>query len=88
MPDEQKTGIKKAKLKLKTFRLITSTLGQTYSFLNNPLAETFFKEALDALYRADMTMLKQDPDYYITASYLMHWYIEQKNQAEYEKMTK
>lgn len=81
---KQQTGLRKEDLKLKPLCLIASTLGQTYAFLNDPLAEEYFKEALDALYREDLT--EQEPDYYITASYLLQWYVEQKNQPEYEKM--
>ncbi len=71
---------------MKPVCLITSTLGQTYAFLNNPLAETYFKDALDALYREDLN--EQEPDYFITASYLLQWYVEQKNKTEYEKLAR
>ena len=84
---KQQTGLRKKDLKLKKpLCFITSTLGQTYAFLNDPLAEVYFKEALDALYKKGMQ--EQEPDYYITVSYLLQWYIEQKNQPEYESLAK
>lgn len=83
---KQQTGLRTEDLKVKPVCLIASTLGQTYAFLNDPLSEVYFKESLDTLYREDLT--EQEPDYYITASYLLQWYVEQKNQFEYEKMAK
>ena len=83
---KQETGLRKNDLKSKPLCLITSTLGQTYAFLNNPLAEIYFKDALDTLYREGMR--EQEPDYYITASYLLQWYVEQKNLIEYKKLAK
>lgn len=81
---KQQTGIRRNILKLRPFCKIASSLGQTYAFLNDPLAGAYFEEVLDALYREHSK--EQEPDYYITAAYLLQWYIEQKNQTEYEKL--
>ena len=55
-----------------------SSLGQTYAFMNNDLAEVFFKEVLDNK--------ENDPDRSITMSYCLHWYIESNQKDKYEKM--
>lgn len=83
---KQQTGLRKNELKRKPLCLIASTLGQTYAFLNNSLAETYFKDVLDTLYRKELKA--QEPDYYISASYLLQWYVEQKEQSKYEKLAK
>lgn len=57
-----------------------SSIGQTYSFLLNPMAEDFFSEVLK--YRRD----QDDADFYITASFCLHWYIENKEREKYEKL--
>ncbi|MBQ1377489.1 MAG: hypothetical protein IIY77_05915, partial [Lachnospiraceae bacterium] len=59
-----------------------SSLGQVYAFEKDPAAETCFIKVLDVLKK------EKGPDYYITLSYLLHWYIAAGNRAEYEKYAK
>ena len=59
-----------------------SQLAQAYAFRRKPEAEKLFKEALD-LYES-----KTSPDYLITCSYLLHYYIEVDNEKEYLKLSK
>ena len=59
-----------------------SSIGQTYGYMNNPLAEDFFNKVLE--YRR----VQDDPDYYITVSYCLHWYIENRELEKYEALAK
>lgn len=59
-----------------------SSIGQTYSFMNNPLAVEFFNKVL--AYRR----VQDDPDFYITVSYCLHWYIENRELEKYEALAK
>lgn len=55
-----------------------SSLGQTYAFMNNNLAESFFQEVINNK--------EPDPDLNITVSYCLHWYIESNQQEKYEEL--
>ncbi len=55
-----------------------SSLGQTYAFMNNHLAESFFQEVINNK--------EPDPDLNITVSYCLHWYIESNQREKYEEL--
>ena len=55
-----------------------SQLGQCYGYLKNNKAERCFTKALSIMDHGT-------PDYYITTSYLMHYYIEQKDKSQFER---
>ena len=57
-----------------------SSLGQTYAFLRDSMAEHCFLKA--------MKDIKKDSDYYITESYLLHYYIDNKDYDSYCKYSK
>jgi len=56
-----------------------SQLGQAYAFMKDDRAINCFNEALRAFN-------KHSANYYITASYLLHYYLEKGMKTEYEKM--
>lgn len=58
-----------------------SQLGQIYSYMLDERAENMFCEALNIL-------KKGTPDYYITESYLLHYYLTIKNKEKYTKYAK
>lgn len=58
-----------------------SQLGQTYAFMRNGEAEKYFKDALNS-------MKKRSANYFITKSYLLHFYIDQGRKEEYVKHAK
>lgn len=55
-----------------------SQCAQAYAFLRDAQAETYFKEAL-------AKFEPESQDYYITLSYLLHYYIDQGNVAQYDE---
>lgn len=55
-----------------------SQIGQVYAFMRKKEAENVFKEAL-------INMKKKTPNYYITMSYLLHFYLDNGMKEEYEK---
>ncbi len=61
-----------------SYALALSQLGQTYAFVLDERAEECFLRALTL-------MSDTSADYYITLSYLLHWYIETGNKEAYEK---
>lgn len=61
----------------KTLAIAHSQLAQAYAFSLNEQAEEHFKEAL-SLYKN-----KENPDYLITCSYLLHYYIEMDKREKY-----
>ena len=56
---------------------ILSSLGQTYAFMKDPLAEYCFTKAINDIQYA--------PDSSITRSFLLHWYIDNRDEANYRK---
>lgn len=63
------------------FGIVCSQLGQIYGYMGDPRAENMFFEALNLLE-------KETADYYITESYLLHYYLETKDQDKYEMYAK
>ena len=60
------------------YAIVCSQLGQIYSYMCDEKAE--------ALFHAALAMLEKDSiDYYRTQSYLLHYYLQTKNQEKYEK---
>lgn len=59
-----------------------SSLGQTYAFENREEAERCFRAVLEVLSE------EKDSNYYISLSYLLHWYIESGNRKKYEEFAK
>lgn len=59
------------------YGIVCSQLGQIYSYMCDERAEKMFHEALGLLE-------KGTPDYYITESYLLHYYLETKDIEQYE----
>lgn len=55
-----------------------SQMGQVYAFQRNIAAEKMFKEAM-------INMKSKTPNYYITESYLLHFYIDNGMKEKYEK---
>ncbi|MCQ2534350.1 MAG: hypothetical protein MJ172_07275 [Clostridia bacterium] len=58
-----------------------SQLGQVYAFMQDSQAENCFLEALEDIEEGT-------PDYYITASYLLHHYIDSGNERKYRELAK
>lgn len=54
-----------------------SQLGQVYGFLKDEKAETAFRKAL-------MLLPEKSPNYYLSESYLLHYYLSSGNQKKYE----
>ena len=63
------------------FAIACSQLGQIYSYMHDARAEEMFHKAL-SLMEKDMA------DYYITLSYLLHYYLQTKEKEKYEKYAK
>ena len=55
-----------------------SQLGQVYAYMERPEAESYFLQAID-IFAVDTD------DYYRTVSYLLHYYIDAKQQDAYEE---
>lgn len=58
-----------------------SQLGQVYAYMRDEMAEEYFMKALDCLE-------KGSPNYNITLSYLLHYYIEIEDEAKYAQWVK
>ena len=54
-----------------------SQLGQVYAYLKREEAESYFMKALSIFQEGT-------DDYYRTLSYLLHYYIDEKNKRDYE----
>lgn len=63
------------------YAISLSQRGQVYSYLEDERAESDFLCALEM-------MDEETPDYLITQSYLLHFYIEQKNKEKYDQCAK
>ena len=60
------------------YAIVCSQLGQIYSYMCDKKAEELFHKALSM-------MEKDSMDYYKTQSYLLHYYLQTKNQEKYEE---
>lgn len=63
------------------YGIVASQLGQIYSFMNDTRAEDMFLQALNLFD-------KGTADYYITESYLLHYYLSIRNIEKYEYYAK
>jgi hypothetical protein len=59
------------------YAIVCSQMGQVYAYQMDARAEEVFQEALGLLG-------KGTPNYYITESYLLHYYLEVKDRSSYE----
>lgn len=62
------------------YGITCSQLGQAYAFQRKTEAEDIFREALKSMGDTD------SPNYLITASYLLHYYIDMKMKEKYEML--
>lgn len=65
----------------KVMGIALSQLGQVYAMLCDGNAEGVFLEALSEFH-------EETPNYYITMSYLLHYYVDNNMKEKYEKMAK
>lgn len=63
------------------YGIVCSQLAQIYSYMRDERAEELFHKALGL-------MEKDSYDYYITESYLLHYYLQTKDKEKYEKYAK
>lgn len=68
-------------VKSKSYGQALSQLGQVYAYLKDERAESYFLSALEQF-------VEGSQDYYITLSYLLHYYIMQKQEDKYETWAK
>lgn len=59
------------------YGIVCSQLGQIYGYMLDPRSEEFLQKALQLMER-------ETADYYITESYLLHYYLAVKNKEKYE----
>lgn len=65
----------------KGYLIAKSQLGQAYAYLKNKIAEREFLSALEK-------MEEGSPDYWITMSYLLHYYIDMNEKEKYDVLAK
>lgn len=74
---EQILGLLPEKVSRPNMYKALSSLGQTYAFMKDPLAEYCFKKSISDI--------KYSPDSSITKSFLLHWYIEDGDEKKYRE---
>ncbi len=70
-----------ARYNSREYAIVCSQLGQIYSYMQDVRAEELFHKSLSL-------MEKESADYYITTSYMLHYYLQTKEKEKYEKYAK